>query len=64
VSLSVLDVHGRRVRTLVDGERAPGAHSAIWNGTDQRGERAASGVYLIRLVAGELRATTRVVLQR
>ncbi|HOX26165.1 MAG TPA: FlgD immunoglobulin-like domain containing protein [Candidatus Krumholzibacteria bacterium] len=56
VSLRVFDVRGRLVRTLVDGERAAGAHAVDWNGRDDRGAQAASGVYLYQLeAAGQTR---------
>ncbi len=48
-NLSVYDVYGRRVRTLVDGLSDAGYQSAVWNGTDSRGRPVASGVYLYRL---------------
>ena len=46
---TVHDLLGRQVRTLLPGiEQAGGAHVARWDGTDERGTRLASGVYLIR----------------
>ncbi len=51
VSLDVVDLQGRRVRTLVDGERTAGAHRATWDGRDERGAAAPAGVYFVRLVA-------------
>jgi hypothetical protein len=53
---------GRLVKTLVDGELTPGEHVIHWDGTDNHGNRAASGVYFVRLVAGENRASRKVVL--
>jgi len=52
VSLRVFDVRGRLVRTLVDGNQPAGAHAVDWDGRDDRGAPAASGVYLYRLEAG------------
>ena len=52
VKLQVFDVRGRLVRTLLDEQRAAGAHTVIWNGRDQQGAAAASGMYLYRLQAG------------
>ena len=45
VSLKIYDGRGRLVRTLVDGVRAEGPHRAIWDGADDAGRAAASGVY-------------------
>jgi hypothetical protein len=47
-SLTILDVNGRRVRTLQRGWLAAGAHELRWDGLDGRGHRAAPGVYLVR----------------
>ncbi len=52
VELSVFDVSGRLVRTLVQDELGPGAHAAVWNGQAQDGRPAASGTYLYRLRTG------------
>ena len=46
VVLRIVDVRGRLVRTLVDGWRPAGAHRAFWDGRDDAGRSAASGVYL------------------
>ena len=64
VSLVVYDAAGRKVKTLVNREMEPGTHSAVWNGTDDRGGDAASGVYFCRLLAGERSQTRRLVLVR
>ena len=45
VLIEVYDVAGRRVATLVDAEQTPGVTSVVWDGTDDRGRRTASGVY-------------------
>jgi hypothetical protein len=49
VQLSLYDLHGRRVREIDAGFRDPGEHSFVWDATDRRGARVASGVYLLRL---------------
>lgn len=52
VQLEVYDLQGRRVRTLVDIEQGAGRHEEVWNGLDDAGGRAASGLYMARLTAG------------
>lgn len=49
VNLSVFDLQGRHVRTLVDGVRAAGPQQIDWDGTDASGQRVASGTYMYRL---------------
>ncbi|MGH7740638.1 MAG: FlgD immunoglobulin-like domain containing protein, partial [Candidatus Eiseniibacteriota bacterium] len=51
VTLAVFDLMGRRVRTLVDGNRAPGWYDLSWNGDLDSGQRAASGLYFVRFEA-------------
>jgi hypothetical protein len=46
VEVAVFDVLGRRVAVLAEGDRAPGRHEAVWAAAE-----AASGVYVVRLVA-------------
>jgi hypothetical protein len=60
--LAIFDVAGRRVRTLVSESRSEGRHEAAWDGTDDRGQRVASGVYLVRLQGRGFIETRRVAL--
>lgn len=62
VGLSIFDESGRLVRTLVSGFVPAGRHAAAWDRTDNSGKRAAAGVYLVRLVAGSDRLSTKLVL--
>ena len=57
VRLTILDAAGRAVATLVNEERAAGAHRLIWDGRDAHGQEVGSGVYFVRLEAlDELRS--------
>lgn len=49
VRLSVFNVLGQSVRTLVEEIQEPGEHVTTWNGDDNAGNIAASGLYLLRL---------------
>ncbi|MBZ0268314.1 T9SS type A sorting domain-containing protein [bacterium] len=64
VRLDVFDVTGRRVIRLVDGPLPAGSHTARWDGRDASGSRVASGVYLLRLSAGDEVRTKDMVLMR
>ncbi len=62
VDLCVYDVGGRKVRTLV-AERTPaGRFQVRWDGKDDHGAPVSSGVYLARLIAGEVRGVEKMVL--
>jgi flagellar hook assembly protein FlgD len=63
VTLSVFDVAGRRVRTLVDGWMRAGPHSSRWDGRDDGGRAVASGVYFARLEAGRILSRRMVLLK-
>jgi len=49
VTLSIYDLQGKLVRTLVEGERSVGSYSVTWNGTDDQGAKVSSGSYFYRL---------------
>lgn len=49
VSLEVFDIHGRKVTSLVDQHKSAGYHGVMWNGRDSAGDRAAQGVYFLRM---------------
>ncbi|MEJ2635943.1 MAG: FlgD immunoglobulin-like domain containing protein [Calditrichia bacterium] len=62
VSLAVYDVLGRRVRTLVSGKVNSGDHRVTWDGRDESGSAAASGIYLAVFRSGGFMKTTKMVL--
>ena len=49
--LELLDVGGRRVRTLIAGTLAAGPQSATWDGRDDSGQQLPAGLYWARLEA-------------
>ena len=49
VDVRVYDVRGRLVRNLVDGWRIAGDHTVTWQGRDDSGRAATTGVYFIRI---------------
>jgi|GEM_PF-5225694 len=63
VTLTVFDLQGRPVRTLLSGEVVPqGHHEAQWDGRDGSGRQAASGTYFFKLEAGGRVETKRAIL--
>lgn len=61
VSLEVLDVSGRHVRTLLTGSRAAGTHSLRWNGRTDTNDVVSAGVYFYRLQTERGSETRRIV---
>lgn len=64
VTLRVLDLSGRAVRTLANGRTGAGLQHLVWDGRDDEGRALAPGVYLVRVQAGERSLTRRVALVR
>ncbi len=62
--LEVFDAGGRLVRTLVQGKLAAGDHRAQWDGADELGRPAPSGLYYYRLSAGDETQRRTLVLMR
>jgi len=64
VSLKIYNAAGQLVRTLIDEEQAPqtGGFSKVWNGTNDRGQSVASGVYFYQLTAKNFSQTKKMVL--
>jgi flagellar hook assembly protein FlgD len=62
VRLRIVDVTGRVVRTLVDQDQAGGSYRVTWEGKDNRGENASSGIYFSVLDARGTRQTRKLVL--
>jgi len=61
VTLTIYDVGGRRVRSLLQDARPAGPHQLTWDGRDDGGANVASGVYLARLSIGTWTQTQRLV---
>jgi len=64
VELDLFDARGRLVRSLADGEFNSGSHEVLWDGRDESGRDAPSGVYFYRLRAAGLVYTRPAVLVR
>jgi DNA-binding beta-propeller fold protein YncE len=62
VRLVVYDVGGRRVRTLIDGNRRADIYKEVWDGTNDAGQQVATGVYFYRLTAGKFVQTKKMLL--
>ncbi len=64
VTVDVLDLQGRRVRTLVSGQRTAGEHLVTWDGRDDGGRPAASGTYLVRATGAGMVTFHKIVLAK
>jgi PKD repeat protein len=64
VQLEIYDVRGRLVRRLLDDSLPAGFHTVTWDGRDQVGHGAASGIYFSMLRAGSAEITRKMTLLR
>ncbi len=64
VQLSVFNLMGQKVATLVDGYRSVGSYSVVWDGKDDKGKNVASGVYLYRMETDGFVRTRKLILMR
>jgi len=65
ITLTIFNLAGERVQTLVNAEFKPaGNYSVLWNGRDQAGRSAPSGVYLYRLETGATMQVKKMTLMK
>ena len=62
IELAIYNIAGQKVRTLASGQVAPGTYRTIWNGRNDADVQVASGIYLLRLKAGNEVRHRRMVL--
>jgi hypothetical protein len=53
LNLSVYDLIGRRIHTLIDGKAEPGLHLMTWDLRDRQGARVKNGIYFLKLRVGD-----------
>jgi len=62
VSLKVYNISGQVVKTLVNESKQPGYYNARWNGKDETGKQAATGVYFYRIQANGFEYTRKLLI--
>jgi hypothetical protein len=62
VSVSIFNINGKEVRSLVDDKQKAGTHSVIWNGTDKNGKQVPSGAYLYNITSDSQVSTEKILL--
>ena len=64
VSISVLDIKGREVATILHGKQIAGSKSVRWTGIDQQGKIVPSGIYICLMITSELILKRKMILLR
>ena len=62
VNISVYDMKGRMVKTLVNGSQNTGQNAIKWNGTNNKNEQMSAGIYLYTIQIGDFRQSKKMVL--
>ncbi len=64
VQVSVYNMKGQRVRTLVDRSVSAGDHNVVWHGDSDSGSSVSSGVYFVKMITGSHIETRKIVLMK
>ena len=62
VNITIYDMVGRIIRTLVNDSQTAGYKSIQWNATNDRNEPVSTGLYLYTIQAGKFTQTEKMVL--
>ena len=64
VNITVYDVLGRKIATLMNGEQAAGYHVTEWDSRDEHGLTVPSGMYMVRMTAGDFSQVRKILLMK
>ncbi|MCK4641080.1 MAG: T9SS type A sorting domain-containing protein, partial [Candidatus Marinimicrobia bacterium] len=64
VELSVYNMRGEKVTTLMQGNQEAGSYRMNWDGTSQSGDMVASGIYFLRIASGSYSRTSKMIFIR
>ena len=62
--LSIYNIKGQEVATIMDSQMMPGKHTLTWSGKDSMGREVSSGMYFYKLTVGELSYQRKLILLR
>ena len=62
VELTIYDMLGRPVRTLISHPLGSGSQARLWDGRNNSGQAVGNGAYMVRLRVGHQHTTTKVML--
>jgi len=64
VEISVYNVKGQKVRTLVNDIFSAGQHSVVWTGDNDLGQKVSSGIYFYKFTTGDYTTTKKMILMK
>ena len=62
VTITIYNLLGNQVKTLVSGYQEPGYKTILWNATNERGAPVSAGMYLYSIKAGDFHQTKKMLL--
>ena len=62
VTITIYNLMGREVRTLVNGVQQQGSYKALWDGRNEAGQSVADGIYLYRLKSSDFVRMRKMIL--
>jgi len=62
VNITIYDMMGRQVKTLINGSQTAGYKTIQWNATNNVGQPVSAGLYLYTIQAGDFRETKKMIL--
>ncbi|HDP97578.1 MAG TPA: T9SS type A sorting domain-containing protein, partial [bacterium] len=62
VSINIYNQIGQEIRTLINEDKYPGIYQVIWDGRDNFGNQASTGIYLYRMRADKFIAVKKIIL--
>ena len=64
IELTITDIIGRKVTTLISGYQRSGNHNVLWTGKDSNGNQVPSGIYFYNLKSGSNVITKKMTLSK
>jgi len=62
VKLTVYDLRGKHVKTLIDSELEPGSHTVVWDGRAEQGSTVSSGIYIYSITSNNTSYSRKMVM--
>ena len=62
MELSIYNLRGQKVKSLVNEYKGSGLHKVVWNGTDDQGREVGSGIYLVRMQSSGFSTSKKITL--
>lgn len=62
VKITIYNLKGQKIRTLVDAAKTNGQYKVTWDGRDDNGNAVSGGVYMYKMTAGDFHTVKRMLM--